>query len=725
MKKASLIHFRNNFFTAVSLTAVLLTATAFPISGEELEELSFLNQDIRDVLDVIGTAGGMTISADETVEGRTSFRSPGMDAHEALNLFLKENRLYGSWDNDILYVSRIRIVPSENGRLNLDAEDARLQDIVLALSRNIPETLLFDALPSERLSFHADGQSASDLISFIIHKYPDYTLETKEGLLYIRLKRAVSGNRNRSAAGNVEKEGDLYSLNVRNVRFGDVLDELFSLADKEYSFLGRNDGVISKLNFRPRPFDDTLRLLLEQGNADSILVGDIRYIFDIQRSDVLRKYDCIIHRPLEHLDAKSVSSLLPQGLLGRSSMTIDKERNALILRGSLEDLAPIQSFLDTMDVTPADKSWIRFDLEFLDASNLPSILPDNLAHLPMKNLPEDSGILVLAGEDQSRRFAAWLKTVDRVREGIPITLRYITSEELTANLPPAFDERDISRTQNPNLIFFNGGPDKLRAFREALDAMDRPIPQIRYDLLVIQYQDSRQWDWESDASFQPGGSSDGTAIVGNLSPLLNLNFDIASAFGYRFAVGLSAEISESRAKVIADSTLNGLSGEKISFRNTNTFRYQDIQQDANGNLILSTEKEITSGLFINIEGRVSGDGMITMAVETTISKQLSANEDSGGLPPTSEKIINTRIRAAEGTPVVIGGLTQREKTETETRVPLLGKIPLLGYLFRKENSTMENTEFVVYIVPHIEYDRDDSSDEGGLFRHVYEKYIER
>ena len=710
----------------VVLMGLLFGIIQIPIRGQMLEDMAFLNQPIRDILEVLGGAGGITVSFDETVEGQTSFRSPAMEVREAVELFLEQNRLYGSWKGNVLQVSRIRVGENEDGTLNVDAEDAGIQNIVLALSRSAERTVIFDALPRESLSLHVRGQSLEGVLAIIVRKFPDYVLETEDEMHYIRYERErAEGAGMRLGSEAVSREGELYGLQIEQGRFSDVLDELFRLAETEYSYLGRNDGVLSRLNFRPRPFDETLRLLLEQANSDFIVVGDVHYIFDIQRTDVLRRHNSVVHRGMEYVSAGEVPGLMPAGMAEQGMITVDEKRNALILYGSLEALAPVQGFLDSLDRPQEGRSWVRLDLNYLEPGAVSGILPAELDAVPLKAVPGTQSILVFVSAQQRRQFGEWLDVADRPVEGYPVTLRFITSEELIAGLPPSFDEKDVKATKNPNLVFFQGSREKLNYFKESLKSMDRPIPQIRYDLLVIQYQDNSSWDWSPTASIRPGDGQ-GLSVTGNLSPLLALTFDVSSLFGHEFALGLSTEISESRAKVIADSTLNGLSGEKLSFRNTNTFRYKDIQYDSAGKIILSTEKQLTSGLFITITGTVSGDDMITMLVDTTISKRGSADsKDRNVLPPTSEKIINTRIRTEAGRPVIIGGLTQQEETTVIKKVPFFGSIPLLGYLFRKENRITENTEFVVYIVPHIEYDRDFYSDEGGLFEYVYEKYIER
>jgi type II secretory pathway component GspD/PulD (secretin) len=125
-----------------------------------------------------------------------------------------------------------------------------------------------------------------------------------------------------------------------------------------------------------------------------------------------------------------------------------------------------------------------------------------------------------------------------------------------------------------------------------------------------------------------------------------------------------------------------------------------------------------------MNGWVSGDGMITMKVSSTISKQgADLSTTSGNPPTTSEKIVSTNVRTLSGKPVVIGGLIQQEKTITVQKTPILGDIPLLGLLFQSRNETVQNDELVIYIVPHVEYPDQQAQDEGIRIESLYQKLV--
>ena len=220
-------------------------------------------------------------------------------------------------------------------------------------------------------------------------------------------------------------------------------------------------------------------------------------------------------------------------------------------------------------------------------------------------------------------------------------------------------------------------------------------------------------------------SESGYSWNGKLSNIFNIQFDIISQFGIQFAGNLNAELSEGKSHVLADTTLNGISGESINFSNTNTYRYRDIVVNTSGDLYTSTAREITSGLTLNINGWVSGDNMITVKLDAQVSKQGSTSSsatDTTNPPSTSEKKVSTNVRTRSGEPVIIGGLFQQEIDITEKRVPFLGRIPLIGNLFKSKTESVAETEFIIYLVPFVEKDVVKALSEEDNLKRLENKY---
>lgn len=314
-----------------------------------------------------------------------------------------------------------------------------------------------------------------------------------------------------------------------------------------------------------------------------------------------------------------------------------------------------------------------------------------------------------------------------------IKLKYIKSNELVKSLPPYLKKDNVIETLDDSLVFFTGNKTQLEKFQNDLSVIDVPKKQIKYQLLVIQRQKTRSLNYGTQFGISKADEKATSGFSTMLSNIFNINFDIISKFGLQFAGSLNAELGEGVSKVLADTTLNGISGEDVNFSNTNTYRYRDIIVDSKGDIYSSTTREIASGLTLTVNGWASGDNMITVKIAATVSKQGSTSGSSSGSkntmdtsspPSTSEKRVSTNVRTKSGEPVIIGGLFQMEEDVNEKKVPLVGDVPVLGNLFKSKNKTKADTEFVIYLIPFLQVDESQVLSEEENYLRIKKKYGE-
>jgi type II secretory pathway component GspD/PulD (secretin) len=111
---------------------------------------------------------------------------------------------------------------------------------------------------------------------------------------------------------------------------------------------------------------------------------------------------------------------------------------------------------------------------------------------------------------------------------------------------------------------------------------------------------------------------------------------------------------------------------------------------------------------------ISSDGYVTLQVTPIVTDASSFSEFQFGnqtlrAPNIDIREASTQVRIKNGETVVIGGLITSRKTDTEHKIPLLGDLPLLGYLFKRKEKIEQRAELVILLTPRIsEIDR-----EGG------------
>jgi len=709
------------------------TGTAFS-QDHVIRAMDFRNQNISDILIVLAETGRQSIIVDETVIGSATFHFSDSSFEDALFRFTDACNLFVEQKHNAYYVSRIR-VSREGDLINLYTENVDIEMLIRALSRNIGRTIIYDQLPRAAISLNSEKARLIDLLEIIIKRHPEYSVVEENNAFYIkRAQENPQSGSGRLGSSSITARNGLYTMNIQRASFSQIISLLFRTANKEYSLLQRSDTSLDSLYFQDKEFDQLLRLVLEQANCDFTESNSIYYIFEVQRRDILKKLRDVIVIQLQHITVDNAIALIPNEYSASAFLKTDKVSNSIYLSGSTEEITPIADFIAMVDVPLEDKSFIRCEIHFLPVKDFISLLPAELARTTPLVIPGSNAFIVNVSQEQKEKFINYINLVDKQNTGTPVHLKYIRSDELVQFLPPSITKEELIITADPTLVFYKGSQDKYLKFYEQLNLIDQPKPQIRYQLLVIQYQRSDNLNWSRGLNINSvddiGADTVPRMFSGTFSNLVNINFDVISEFGYQFALNLNLQIGEDKAKVLADTTLNGITGQDIKFENTTTFRYRDttIDPETGKPFYTGVTREITSGLVLKINGWVSGDGMVTMDVNANVSKQDESGVNVSATtnpPPTSERVVNTRVRTNSGTPVVIGGLLQTEKVESIKKLPVLGSIPFIGRLFQDIFIQDNTTEMIIYIIPHVHNGPAQALDYSKKIEEYFTRYIQK
>jgi general secretion pathway protein D len=716
--------FVNPFATKIQICLFLLPAVLW---SQTITQMEFRSQSVEDILLMLAQVSGVSILTDETVTGRATYSFNDMDLEEALDQFLFRYGYCYEKRNGVYHVSRIDL-KEQDGLITLRVEETDLQLVIRRLSRDLGITILHDALPQVPITINFEKGSLENLLDIMIKPYPQFSLERGDNYFYFRKestpKGSVTGDHSSRGADLFTKQDQLYTADFSQVRFREALTSLMALEEREFSFLGRNDYVIDFFRHEKRDFYGMLSLLMEQGNAAWQESGGIFYVLDLDRQDILKRYFTTVYLPLNYISVDQMNSLIPSSLASSSIMKIDKNNNALLLNGTLQEIGLIQDFVSQIDRPLTDRKYRRYDLQSIKTDDFHKSLSPEMSGIHFVDL-DDNSFLAALNDDKHQDLLTYLNLVDRITPVYPVSLAYLEWDTLKENLPPGVESSQLKSSGNPALFFFEGGRRAYETLMDHLSIMDQPRPQIRYEMLVLQVEDSQGLNLDNTFSVNRTDSLSSTGFSGSLSGLTSLTFDVVSQFGYQFAASLSINLTRNKSRVLADTTLHGLSGEKIRFQNTNTSRHPTTAVDGDtGKTEITGFREITSGLIVDMEGWVSGDGMITMDIQSTISSQTSSSSsNSNSIPTTSEKVINTHVRSLSGEPIILSGLKQRETVTEIKKIPFLGDIPLLGLLFQSRTETLKNTEFLITLIPYREEEHQTLSQ--NPYADLYSRFCQR
>ncbi len=113
------------------------------------------------------------------------------------------------------------------------------------------------------------------------------------------------------------------------------------------------------------------------------------------------------------------------------------------------------------------------------------------------------------------------------------------------------------------------------------------------------------------------------------------------------------------------------------------------------------------GIILRVTPFINSNGMVEMIVSPQISQlsDQSVTVSAGVSAPVIDlRSADTVVVTPDGQTVIIGGLMQNQKTQTDSKVPLLGDIPLLGNLFKRRVKASTKTELMIFLTPHVVYE---------------------
>ncbi len=667
-----------------------------PTSGNEvIHALDFVDRPLREVFAVLSDISGVSIYLDETVDGRVSFSVRSREARHALEDLAATYGLQLRREGEAYFVSRIAFDRhEETGLVSVCVDDLPVRQILRFLATRLDRSLVWDTVGEVRMSLNAVEVAAGELLRTILTRLPGFQLIVDDHHYEIR---AVGGTGRQPAisAPRVTEQDGLFSVEVETARARDVIAELFSASGNEYAYLLSRDVVVEGLSYTGRDFESLLRTILLQCGGRFVRHDEIYILYDRGAvPPVGGQLSVMRYKPL-HRGAAELMAALPSGFRTGQGVSVDSAANLVIVAAEGGRGREVIEQLRHADRPSAARTLVSFPTGHMTPSQAALLLPRNLAELLLPVTDDARTILARATAFESAQIAQIIDAYEEDAVESSLTLNHISFEELMFAVP-RYRHLCTASPSDPQRVLFSGPRAAFEALLDSAAALDTPARQLRYQVLVLQIQESAGLDHSLSGGLSPRDVGDQTVFLAELGELINLDFDIVAYFGYEFSVDLNSRISANRARVIADASLTAVSGVPVQLRNTGTFRYRVADDSGEG---LAAVRELTSGLVLSITGRLDNAGVVTMDVEVTISKRGEDPSGSADPPATSEKVLSTRVTCPIGRPVAVGGLVQQDYTRRDTGVPILDHVPVLGDLVGRTGESLETTEFSVYIVP--------------------------
>jgi len=407
---------------------------------------------------------------------------------------------------------------------------------------------------------------------------------------------------------------------------------------------------------------------------------------------------------LEHASANeivrvinSLSAVQGAEAAGGARVVADERTNSVLISGETSQRLRFRSVITHLD-TPLEAggdTQVRY-LRYADAEKLAA------------KLKEQSGAAVAAAGGQAAAQAAAAGGVDK---------------SVTIWADP-----------ETNALVVTAPPKTMRSLMQVVDRLDVRRAQVIIEAMLVEISRDASRDlgvnWIVDGSGdnflvglfnQPiagadlgdiaagviAGRDDPADVAGAAPGGLTIGGGRQKDTGTNFAAILRALASDGDTNVVSMPSVITLDNEEAQIKVAQEVPFLTGQFTSTGaaqgqvNPFQTIERKEV-GNILKITPQITDEDTILLKIEQEASGiAAAASQVSDTDLVTNKRTITTRVLVDDGGMIVLGGLIEDRLTESETRVPLLGRIPLIGGLFRVRNTQKTKTNLMVFIRPRV------------------------
>ena len=365
---------------------------------------------------------------------------------------------------------------------------------------------------------------------------------------------------------------------------------------------------------------------------------------------------------------------------------------------------------------------------------------------------QDNVIIVAPQEELAAREKADLAARKDIQELAPLR-----SEYLQVNYAKAKDMEGLIKSQGGSLLSNRGSvavddrtntlllqdtADRLADIRRLVATLDIPVRQVLIEARIVVVNDDFKRDlgarvgyttaqsngngiWTTSGSAAATDTAISSALAnraanGTSFPVqvptgttgapqrYNVNLPVPTPAG-SFALGilgsnyivdleLSAAQAETRAEVISSPRVITANQKEATIEQGTEIPYQ--QSASSGATTVSFKKAVLS---LKVTPQITPDNRIILDLDVKKDTIGTITVASGGVnvPSIDTREIMTQVLVNDGQTVVLGGILETTHRDDQTKVPLLGDIPVLGALFKEQHKQNDKDELLIFVTPKI------------------------
>lgn len=362
-----------------------------------------------------------------------------------------------------------------------------------------------------------------------------------------------------------------------------------------------------------------------------------------------------------------------------------------------------KTVVETIHLQYAKPSYVLAALDNLK-SNVGKIIID-----------EDTGSVVLIDTpDSIIRMKKVVLEIERPLETIVYNLQYAKADVVADKLRMRIDAKavgSITSDERSNQLAVRVFPGRKQEVEKMIRHLDEPTKEVLIEARILQVilkptaESGLDWSYlASDSNF------------GNIKVAMN-STATATAFSQitvgtegvdKFVSKLRLMDVVSDTKILSNPQIIAVNNEEAHIHIGDTVPYIISTVSGTGENAITSEdvRFIDVGLKLNVTPTINEDGMVTMKLKPEISSVVdkitsNSNNTQGGIPQVNKTSVETTLIVEDGTTIIMAGLRKDDKIHLKRGLPGLMNMPMIGKLFSYQADSMQSTEIVIFITPHI------------------------
>jgi general secretion pathway protein D len=464
--------------------------------------------------------------------------------------------------------------------------------------------------------------------------------------------------------------------------------------------------------------------------------------------------------PLRYLKALEIEGLIRDLYKTGVTIRVYHKENTLLFSGPASAVKEIMDFIEIFDVPYVqDKKAFILKLTYWQTDEFVKQITQILEGIgfSIAKYPKDTGIsfipikflnslLVLAPDDTSAKYVLdWKDRLDTAEsagteaKSFIYTPRFSKASDLveslkrlyigaptpsTAPAPPSPGQQTppspqpsaltiggakVAADDKRNVILISASPSEYRGILIYLERLDVPPRQVLIEATIAELtlKDDLRYglEWYIKNKMVEGEYTLTTLGKLGLTTTTGLTYQFISDT-QKFQTAINAFAQENRINILSNPRLMVIDNQEATIQigtDVPIITGETKSTSAEQLTVISTQsvQYRSTGLIVKVKPTINTEGLLTLDIAIESSEAQTNTISAVDSPLILTRRVNTTVVASTGQMILLGGIMSENLSDTETKVPLLGDIPLLGHLFKTTSKAKTKTELIITIRPVI------------------------